>query len=80
LSENWKKGLLVKKADPENLSRLKLYLTKKGLTAHGGHQRYHEMFSKLISDIINGMPREHGETIRGFLRVLSEGPPFGLDK
>lgn len=67
-----KKGLLVKEVDPENLSRLKLYLTKKGEGAQGEHDRYHGMVSNLILDILRGLPPEHVEAISIFLRELSE--------
>ncbi|HKM38661.1 MAG TPA: MarR family winged helix-turn-helix transcriptional regulator, partial [bacterium] len=71
-----KKGLIVKQTDPENSSRLNLYLTNKGRTAQREHQRYHEMVSNLILGILKGMPSEHVEIIRVFLRALAEGLSF----
>lgn len=67
-----KKGLVQKQSDPRNLSRLALYLTKKGETAHREHHRYHEMFHKMGVKIIKDMPREHIDLIHAFLCTLSE--------
>lgn len=68
-----KKDLLVKEVDPENLSRLKLYLTKKGEGAHREHRRYHGMVNDLILKILKGMPPGHVEAIRTFLQGFSGG-------
>lgn len=68
-----KKGLLVKEEDPENLSRLRLTLTKKGERAQGEHRRYHDMVNSLILNLLKGRPAEHVNAIRTFLRGLSEG-------
>jgi len=43
-----RKELIYKETDSNNISRLLLYLTKKGEHAHGEHLRYHKMLEKAV--------------------------------
>ena len=68
-----KKGLVRKEVDPDNLSRLLLFVTDKGITAHKSHMRYHAMVEEMTMRVLTGIPHEHTEAISGFLRGLVKG-------
>ena len=62
-----KKGLLSKLPDPENLSRLMINLTKKGIIAQRTHNEFHELFNKMIEESLKSMSEEEKSSIEKFL-------------
>jgi DNA-binding MarR family transcriptional regulator len=65
-----KKGLARKETDPANLSRLKIYLTEKGETAHTAHMRYHDEFEKTGSRVLQNFSDEQVAAIADFLQEM----------
>lgn len=54
-----KKALVIKGTDERNLSKLALYLTEKGKTAHENHMRYHALLNDPIeSELANASEKE----------------------
>jgi len=53
-----KKNLVRKETDSKNLSRLSLYLTKKGELAHEEHQKYHRMLEAMMEEELNDLTDE----------------------
>jgi DNA-binding MarR family transcriptional regulator len=68
-----KKGLIRKEADANNLSRLLLFTTEKGETAHISHMRYHAMVEEMTKRILSDMPSIHTKAISDFLHELLVG-------
>jgi len=62
-----KKGLLSKLPDPENLSRLMINLTKKGIIAQRTHNEFHELFNRMIDESLKSMSDDEKNSIEKFL-------------
>lgn len=62
-----KKGLLSKLPDPENLSRLMINLTKKGIIAQRTHNELHKLFNRMIEESLKSMSEEEKSSIEKFL-------------
>jgi DNA-binding MarR family transcriptional regulator len=67
-----KKRLVVKKIDPQNLSRLQVYLTKRGESAHKNHMEYHRHLNETIRQILANVPEEKIQFLEDFLSSLHE--------
>lgn len=76
-----KKGMIVKDADPSNLSRLALRLTPKGETAYEHHEKVHEEFDNLVGSVLNDATEENLAFLRSFLTSLEKRiDGFGREK
>ena len=64
-----KKGMIVKKKDSRNLSRLEIWLSEKGKTACGNHRKRHKELDTAIDAIL---AHESGENIAFLNRFLKE--------
>lgn len=67
-----KKDLVYKEKDPKNLSRLSLFVTKKGEIAHKEHLRYHELLDDMITTQLQNASDEEIDFLTDFLSSLSE--------
>lgn len=67
-----KKGLVEKRIDSSNASRLSLYLTEKGEKAHKNHMKFHKEFNDYIENILLNYSDTEKEAIRDFLKLLDE--------
>lgn len=65
-----KKGMVIKKKDASNQSRLILRLTPKGETAYVNHEKLHQEFDDLISEILKNTPQEKIAFLTDFLDLL----------
>ena len=65
-----KKGMIVKDADPKNLSRLVLHLSPKGETAYFHHEKLHEEFEHLIGSVLDEATEENKAFLKSFLDTL----------
>ena len=66
-----KKGMIIKDTDPRNLSRLVLRLTPKGETAYVNHEKLHQEFDDLVSEILKDASEDKIAFLREFLDVLN---------
>lgn len=66
-----KKGMIIKDTDPRNLSRLVLRLTPKGETAYANHEKLHQEFDDLVSEILKDASEDKIAFLREFLDVLN---------
>ena len=67
-----RKGLVEKKTDKSNLSRLNLSLTEKGRTAYQAHERYHKRLHDLVADRLEGASPEQVAFLRNFLVDMAD--------
>lgn len=78
ISKMQKKGLVEKHIDKDNLSRIKLSLTEKGMLAHREHRKYHDELNCMVGDELNGASEEQIEFLNFFLgnmaRRMNEFP------
>ena len=65
-----KKGMIEKRADPENLSRLVLHLTHQGETAYIHHEKLHEEYEKIFSQVLEDSSEENRAFLKEFLIKL----------
>ncbi len=72
LGKLMKKGLVEKTTDKENLSRLKLSLTEKGLHAHKEHMRYHDELNEIVGKSLEGATDEQVAFLNEFCDRLRE--------
>ena len=62
-----KKGLTIKRPDPDNASRSRVALTAKGRTAHGAHRRWHETMDGGFKTYFNHLESEKLDFLLEFL-------------
>jgi DNA-binding MarR family transcriptional regulator len=62
-----KKGIILKKIDPDNLSRNMIELTAKGKTAFWAHRDWHESMDGGFSEYLNKLPSQDTALIVDFL-------------
>jgi len=62
-----KKGVIIKKTDPDNLSRTLVELTAKGKTAYWAHQDWHETMDGGFQEYLQNLGSEDARTILDFL-------------
>jgi len=67
-----RKGMIVKDADPRNLSRLALRLTTKGETAYLHHEDLHREFDGLFGSALENASAENKTFLKNFLCSLEE--------
>ena len=67
-----KKGMIQKKIDPDNLSRLSLCLTSKGEVAYFHHEELHEEFDQMVDSILEGTSTENAGFLLSFFNALEE--------
>jgi DNA-binding MarR family transcriptional regulator len=67
-----KKGLVKKDADTNNLSRLSLSATGKGVLAHETHMRYHAVLSEAISAELADATAQELDFLSGFIASLTD--------
>jgi DNA-binding MarR family transcriptional regulator len=67
-----KKGLVMKETDERNLSKLSLYLTEKGKTAHENHMRYHALLNDTIESELAGVSEREVQFLSHFLAAITE--------
>ena len=67
-----RKGMIVKDADPNNLSRLVLHLTPKGETAYRQHEELHREFDGLFNAALENATEENRTFLRDFMNMLDE--------
>ncbi len=67
-----KKGMIIKEADPGNLSRLLIQLSPKGEIAYMNHEKLHQEFDDLVNKILNEAAEENRLFLKNFLAVLEE--------
>lgn len=72
LSRLDKKGMIIKKTDPNNLSRLNLALTPKGETACRQHERLHDKFDDCVTAALNGASEGEKAFLLSFLNELDK--------
>ena len=65
-----RKGMIVKDADPRNLSRLVLRLTPKGETAYLYHEELHREFDGLFNSALENATEENKTFLKDFLNSL----------
>lgn len=65
-----KKKLIYKETDAKNLSRLALFVTEKGETAHKEHLRYHDIFETMITRQLDGAKSDELAFLSDFLSGL----------
>ena len=65
-----KKGMIIKDADPKNLSRLVLHLSPIGETAYVNHERLHEEFEHLVGSVLDEATEENKAFLKSFLDTL----------
>ncbi len=66
-----KKGMILKSADPKNLSRLSLSLTEKGECAGKNHALLHEKFDACVASALAGADEKEKEFLLKFLNRLN---------
>lgn len=72
-----KKGMIIKSADPKNLSRLSVTLSSKGKTAYDNHFMIHEQFNSCVEAALNGADENEKRIVMSFLqRMESEMDEF----
>jgi DNA-binding MarR family transcriptional regulator len=67
-----RKGMIIKDADPSNLSRLLLHLTAKGEIAYKQHEKLHGEFDKLFNSALENATEENKEFLKKFLNLMDE--------
>lgn len=67
-----KKGLVEKCVGEDKRSKLAIYPTEKGVTAHQNHLKYHETFDQLIESQLVGLLPETQAVLLGFLRGITK--------
>lgn len=67
-----KKALVMKEVDENNLSKLSLYLTEKGKTAHENHMRYHSVLNDMIERELAGASEKEVQFLLHFLAAMTE--------
>ena len=67
-----KKALVMKDTDEHNLSKLSLYLTEKGKTAHENHMRYHSVLDDMIDSELAGASERELQFLSGFLAAVTK--------
>lgn len=67
-----KKSLVRKGIDEHNLSKLSLYLTEKGKTAHENHMRYHLILNDTIEGELAGASEKEVQFLSGFLAAITK--------
>lgn len=67
-----KKGLIDKKTDPENATRVLLSLTNKGKVAYFAHQQFHEETDAPLFEYIDGLSNERYAFAQDFLQKLED--------
>lgn len=67
-----KKGLVMKETDERNLSKLSLYLTEKGKTAHENHMRYHLVLNDMIESELAGASDKQVQFLSDFLAAITK--------
>lgn len=63
-----KKGMVVKEADPEKLSRLRLTVTNLGRIAYENHQKSHEQLDERFDKALRGATKEEKAFLARFLK------------
>ena len=66
----YKKGIITKKPDPSNHSRLLLFVSEKGKKALINHEKYHQLYHESINGAINSLDKDAEEKIIDFLSSL----------
>ena len=66
-----KKGLVEKRVDKENHSRIQITLTEKGKLAHRVHRRYHEELDQMVEEELKEASEETIEFLDLFLKNMT---------
>lgn len=72
ISRMQKKGLVEKRIDKKNLSRLNLFLTEKGKLAHREHRKYHDELNRMVNDELEGVSAEQIAFLNSFLENMAK--------
>lgn len=67
-----KKGLVEKRTDKDNLSRIKLSLTEKGMLAHTEHRRYHDELNRMVEEELANVSKEQIAFLSNFLESMTK--------
>ena len=62
-----RKGMIVKRASPDDNKKIILQLTREGQTAATNHKNAHEKYNALISDILSGSDAAQLQFLTDFL-------------
>lgn len=67
-----RKGLAYKAKDPLKMTRLNVFLTEKGQTAHKQHMAFHSQLDRLVDEAMGVRMETEVSDIVGFLENLTE--------
>ncbi|MDC7124940.1 MAG: MarR family transcriptional regulator [Spirochaetales bacterium] len=65
-----RKGMIEKRTDPENLSKLSLYLTPKGEIADKRHKEIHMAMDEQVNELLSDVEEDKLDFLKEFLHSL----------